>query len=123
MLSEFPNLDRMLAIWNTSNPDEIARLTSEALEHNVHFVDPNHNIIGRDAFIAMVNQVQARIPGATYARASRIDVHNNICRYHWTIHHGGSLLVQGFDVTELNDAGKVVKVIGFFGPLALEAVT
>lgn len=117
MTVSFENLDRMLAIWNSTDHDEIAELTAAALEHNIHFVDPNHNIIGRDAFIAMVKQVQARIPHAIYARASDIDCHNNFCRYHWAIHHNGTLLMQGFDVTELSDAGKVLKVIGFFGPL------
>lgn len=120
MGSEFANLDRMLAIWNSSNPEEIARLTSRALEHNVHFADPNHNLIGRDAFIAMVKQVQAQIPGAVYSRTSRIDRQNNFCRYHWRITLNGSVLIDGFDVTELNDAGKVVKVIGFFGSLEAE---
>jgi len=27
------------------------------------------------------------------------------------------LLMEGFDVTEINDAGKIVRVIGFFGEL------
>lgn len=118
MTGNFDNLDRMLAIWNSTDNDEIERLTATALEHNVHFVDPNHNIIGHQAFIAMVHQVQARIPGAVYARASRIDAQNNFCRYHWRITLGDQVLMNGFDVTEINDAGKVVKVIGFFGELS-----
>ena len=111
------NLARMLQVWNTVDEDQKRELVDTALEHNVHFVDPNHNIIGRDAFLAMVDQVQAQIPGAVYARASEIGFQNNFCRYHWTIHQGDTLLMSGFDVTEINDAGKVVKVIGFFGEL------
>lgn len=111
------NLAKMLEIWNTTDPAAIRALTMEALEHNVHFADPNHNIIGREAFMAMVEEVQKRIPGAVYARASAIDMQNNFCRYHWTIDLGGQRLVDGFDVTEVNDAGKIVKVIGFFGRL------
>ncbi len=111
------NLNKMLAVWNTTDEDEQARLVDEALEHNVHFVDPNHNIIGRAAFLKMVKQVQGQVPGAVYSRASEIDVQNNHCRYHWEIHLNDKLLMPGFDVTEVNDAGKIVKVTGFFGEL------
>lgn len=112
------NLDRMLAAWNATDDAVIRQLTQSSMEHNVHFVDPNHNIMGREAFIAMIHAVHQQIPEAIYARASRVDIQNNHCRYHWTIHSKGQLLMSGFDVTEVNDGGKIVKVIGFFGDLA-----
>lgn len=115
------NLNKMLSVWNTTDADEKRALVNAALEHNVHFADPNHNIIGREPFLKMVDQVQAQIPGAIYSRASRVDMQNNFCRYHWAIHMGDTLLMAGFDVTEVNDAGKIVKVIGFFGELSREA--
>jgi len=111
------NLAKMLQVWNTTDTDEKRALVEAALEHNVHFVDPNHNIIGREAFLKMVDEVQGQIPGAVYSRASAVDMQNNFCRYHWAIHLNGELLMPGFDVTEVNDAGKVVKIIGFFGEL------
>lgn len=114
MTQYMENLERMMAIWNSTDSAEQRRLTETAMEHNVHFVDPNHNIIGHDAFLKMVDQVQSEIPGAVYSRASEVDVQNNHCRYHWAIHMNGELIMPGFDVTEVNDAGKIVKVIGFF---------
>ena len=115
------NLNKMLAVWNTTDPDEQVALVEAALEHNVHLADPNHNIIGRQAFLDMVAQVQAQIPGAIYSRASELDVQNNFYRYHWAIHLNDELIMPGFDVTEVNDAGKIVKVLGFFGLLEREA--
>ena len=117
MSAQVESLEKMMAVWNTTDAAEKASLVEAALEHNVHFVDPNHNIIGRQAFLDMVDQVQAQIPGASYTRASELDVQNNFYRYHWAIHHNGELIMPGFDVTEVNDAGKIVKVIGFFGLL------
>lgn len=111
------SLNSMLAVWNTTNADEKRRLVEAALEHNVHFADPNHNIIGREPFLKMVDEVQARIPGAVYSRSSDIGFQNNFCRYHWEIRLKGQLIVSGFDVTEVNDTGKIVKIIGFFGEL------
>lgn len=120
MVAYEENLAKMLAVWNTTDEDEKRALVDAALEHNVHFVDPNHNIVGREPFLKMVSQVQAGIPGAVYSRRSRIDIQNNHCRYHWAIHMNGQQLLQGFDMTEVNDAGRVVKVVGFFGPLEFE---
>ena len=111
------SLIKMMAVWNTEDADEKLALVDEAFEHNVHFVDPNHNIIGKEAFLAMVEQVQGQVPGAYYARNSDIQIQNNFCRYHWKIDLDGKRLMNGYDVTEVNDAGKIVKVIGFFGSL------
>ena len=112
------NLEKMMQVWNTPEPAVRERLVDEAMEHNVHFADPNHNISGRKAFLAMVHQVQKQIPGAKYAQNSAIDVQNNFCRYHWKIDREGQRIINGFDTVEVNDAGRIVKVIGFFGPLA-----
>lgn len=117
-MSEHPkSLEKMLSIWNAKISEDIERLTGEALETNVHFVDPNYNILGRSAFIDMVHAVQAKIPGAKYSHVGKIDSHHNHHRYHWAIHMGDTQIMAGFDVTETNDAGKIVKVTGFFGQL------
>ena len=117
MAAYIENLEKMMAVWNTSDAAEQRALVDAAMEHNVHFVDPNHNIIGRDAFLNMAALVQSQIPGAVYSRASTVDMQNNFCRYHWAIHMNDKLLMAGFDVTEVNDSGKIVKVIGFFQEL------
>lgn len=117
-MSDHPKaLDSMMAIWNSDDADEIKRLTHEIMETNVHFVDPNYNITGRDAFIKMVHETQAKIPGAAYGHVGNVQGQNNFYRYHWAIHMGEKLLMPGFDVTELNDTGRIVKIIGFFGEL------
>lgn len=108
-------LEQMLAIWNSSDKNEINQLADSYLESNLHFVDPNYNIIGRQPFIDMVHAVHKKIPGAVYSHVGNFDSHNNLYRYHWAIHLQGKLIMPGFDVAEINDTGKVVKVIGFFG--------
>ncbi|GLQ22050.1 hypothetical protein ACFFUB_08320 [Algimonas porphyrae] len=117
MTQYMDNLKKMMAAWNTTDTGNQAALVEAALEHNVHFVDPNHNIIGRQPFLDMVCSTQAKIPGAVYAHKGEIGFQNNFCRYHWTIHLDGKLIMPGFDVVEVNDGGKIVKVIGFFGEL------
>lgn len=111
------NLKTMLAIWNTPDPGQRREMAEASMEHNVHFVDPRHNIIGREPFLAMVEDTRAAFPGAVYRHASRIEMQNNFCRHHWAIDLGSKTVMEGLDITEVNDAGKVVKVIGFFGRL------
>lgn len=107
----------MLAIWNTTHKAEIDRLASEAFADDFHFVDPNFNIVGPQAFIDMVHIVQKEIPGAVYSRASKPKAHNNHYFYRWEIHRGQHLIMPGHDVSEVNDHGKIIKVTGFFGEL------
>jgi hypothetical protein len=40
-----------------------------------------------------------------------------LVRYHWAIHQGGQLVIEGFDVSEINAEGRVSRVEGFFGPI------
>ena len=110
-------IDRMLSVWNMADAGERAEVVAEVLEHNVHFVDPPYNIVGRADFLDMVEATRAANPGLSYGRASQVDVQNNYCRYDWTITREGKTVMQGLDVVEFTDSGKIRKVIGFFGPL------
>ncbi|WP_337661230.1 nuclear transport factor 2 family protein [Erythrobacter sp. Alg231-14] len=117
MRTYIENLGNMFGAWNTTDEKEQARLAEAALEHNVHFVDPNHNIVGRGAFLEMVRATQTKFPGLRYGPSCEPQIQNNFCRYHWAIHSGEKQVMTGFDVTEVTDAGKIMKVIGFFGEL------
>ena len=112
-----PALDNMLAAWNEREPDKIRAHLEKALAPEVRFVDPSIDVTGIDGFEANVHEVQSSIPGAVYSRASAVDSQHNFHRYHWAIHQDGNLLIAGFDVTQTNDDGQVVCVIGFFGEL------
>jgi len=117
-MSNYPqSLEKMMSIWNTSDADKIRSISEEIFTDDMHFVDPNYNIVGVDAFVDMVHAVHKKIPGAVYSHVGDCDSHNNLYRYHWEIHLNGKLIMPGFDVAELNDDGKIVKVIGFFGEL------
>ncbi len=121
MTKAIENVGTMFEIWNTVNGARQAGLADAALEHNLHFADPRHNIVGREAFLEMVRSTQREFPGAVYARASGVDSHNNYCRYHWSIHKDGVLAMSGFDLVEVSDGGKILKVIGFFGEIRASA--
>ena len=112
-----PALEHMMAAWNEPDPDKVRGHLEKALAPEVRFVDPSIDVRGIDGFEANVHEVKASIPGAVYARASKVDSQHNFHRYHWTIHQDGKLLLPGFDVTQTNEDGMVVCVMGFFGEL------
>ena len=111
-------LNDMMAIWNEPDADARQRLADSALETNLHFVDPNYNILGRKAFLDMVATTREKFPGLTYAHDGDMDMQNNFYRYHWIITKGDTPVMKGFDVTEVSDSGKILKVIGFFGEIS-----
>lgn len=121
-MSDVPqSFDHMLAAWNEPDPTKVRGHLDRALTPAVHFVDPSVDIVGIDAFEANVHHVHEQLPGAVYSRVSDVDSHHRHHRYHWAIHRDGELLLAGFDVTITDEAGRVEKVIGFFGPLEPDA--
>lgn len=111
------SLDQMLAAWNASDEGEIRGLLEKALAPTIEFIDPSVVARGLDEFLANVHEVHARLPGATYHRASGVDSHHGLYRYAWEIRRDGEVVMPGFDVTEVDDDGRVLRVLGFFGPL------
>ena len=109
------SLNHMLAAWNEPDPALVRGHLEKALAPDVRFVDPSIDVTGIDGFEANVHEVKAGLPGAVYARVSGVDSQHGFHRYHWAIHQNGELLLQGFDVTETDDSGRVRCVIGFFG--------
>lgn len=115
MASHPESLDHMLAAWNERDPAKVRSHLEKALAPEIEFIDPSIVTRGIDEFEKNVHEVQARIPGAEYARASEVDSHHRIHRYHWKITRDGQLLMPGFDVSETDEDGKVLRVLGFFG--------
>ena len=116
-LSHPESLNHMLAAWNELDPAKVRDHLERALSPDVEFIDPSIETHGIDEFEANVRQVQARIPGAVYEITSGVDSHHRLHRYAWQISRDGEVIIPGFDVTEVDEDGKVLRVLGFFGPL------
>lgn len=110
-------LDHMLAAWNERHPALVRAHLDAALSPDVEFIDPSIETRGIDAFEANVHEVHRQIPGADYERVSGVDSHHGLHRYAWQISQHGEVIMPGFDVTEVDADGKVLRVLGFFGPL------
>lgn len=106
----------MLAAWNEKDPSKVRGHLDKALADDVVFVDPKYWVEGIDAFEKMVAEFHAEYAVSTCEHISGLDHHHNRYRYEWRVSVNGVPAVTGMDVVELNDAGKVARVDGFFGP-------
>ena len=80
MPSHPESLDHMLAAWNERDPKRVRAHLDRALSPEVVFIDPSIVTRGIDEFEANVHEVNGRLPGADYQRASGVvflsgDVH------------------------------------------------
>ena len=113
-----PNRSITCSLPGTSaTPGKVRDHLDRALAPDVVFIDPSIETHGIDEFEANVHEVHRQVPGAVYARTSGVDSHHQLYRYSWQISRNGGLLLPGFDVTEVDEDGKVTRVLGFFGPL------
>ena len=106
-------------MWNEPNVELVRGHLELAVSDDVLFVDPLHNHVGKDALEANVRTLRTENPDFFFVMASEFDGHNNRYRYRWNVVKKGRVLLKGFDVTTINAGGKVERIDGFFGELAM----
>jgi hypothetical protein len=88
----------MFLAWNASDETSIRREAVRALTDNVEFVDPDYNILGIEAFVAMVKEFRRNHRNARPALVGPIDSHHNLARYLWAVDLGDGNRLTGADV-------------------------
>lgn len=102
--------------WN--EPDAAARqnILGGCWADDAVYVDPNVELKGRDALAEHISSVQAGRPGARLEMMSGIDLHHNVVRFLWRlVRADGSAGDVSIDFGEVDAAGKLTKIVGFFG--------
>ena len=108
---------RYLAAWN--EPDDTARhdLLEQCWSNSGVYLDPNVSLAGRDALARKIGEVLASRPGARLEFMSGIDVHHNVVRFLWRlVRADGTSGDTSIDFGEVGPDGRLVKIVGFFGP-------
>ena len=106
-----------MAAWN--EPDDTARraLLEQCWSDGGVYLDPNVSLAGRDALAAKIGEVLASRPGARLEFMSGIDVHHNVVRFLWRlVRADGTCGDTSIDFGEVGPDGRLVKIVGFFGP-------
>lgn len=112
-------IDAYCAVWSEPDPIRRQRTLDEIWAENATYTDPRAHITGAQALAAHIGNVLAGRPGARIIRTSVVDFHHGLVRFAWrVVQADGILLPEGVDIAEVSDELKLLRIIGFFGPLA-----
>ena len=111
-------IDANLAAYGNPDGAERRSLLEQAWAADGRLIDPPIDGAGIDGIDQMMVAVQAQFPGHTFRRSSGVDAHHGVARYSWElVGSDGGVALTGLDVAETDDDGKLVRVVGFMGPL------
>ena len=106
-----------MAAWNEREAAARNTLLEACWSDGGIYVDPGVSLAGRDALNAHIATVQASRPGARVEFMSGIDIHHDVVRFLWRLIRpdgtGGDISI---DFGEVGPDGRLLKIVGFFGP-------
>jgi hypothetical protein len=114
-MSDFDGvLERYLAVWNETDPAARRKAIEEVFADGVRYVDPLAAVDGRDALAALIGAVHQQFPGFVFTAGGPVDAHHDQARFTWHLGMPGEeATVVGFDVAEVDAAGRISQVLGF----------
>jgi hypothetical protein len=111
-------VDTHLRAYCEPDPGKRADLLAAVWAPNGTLIDPPFDGAGLDAIAAMVDVVLTHYAGHTFRRTTDIDAHHAFGRYGWElVGPDGAVAVDGTDIVEIDDDGRLTRIVGFFGPL------
>jgi hypothetical protein len=104
--------------WNEPDPDKRARLLGCCLTEAAEQLDPIGRWRGIDGFVERIGRYHEAAPGTRIVPASGVDAHNHVSRYAWqVVNEEGASILEGLDVVERANDGRLKRVLMFYGPL------
>lgn len=112
-------IDTHLDAYAEPDAERRQALVAEVWRTDGRLIDPPFDGTGHDEIAAMTDAVLAHYPGHTFTRTTAIDEHHGVARYGWAlVGPDGEPAVTGTDVVDLDDDGRIARVLGFFGDLS-----
>ncbi|MGW0173339.1 nuclear transport factor 2 family protein [Rhodococcus sp. NPDC003322] len=114
-MSDFDTLAaRYIAVWNETDPGARRTSIEELWAPDGRYVDPTVAACGHAEIDATIGAVQGRFPGMRFRLRGPVDGHHEQARFGWQLGPTGAEdLIEGFDVVEHDEAGRLVHVLGF----------
>jgi hypothetical protein len=106
-----------MAAWNEADDTARRALLAQCWSDSGIYLDPNVLLAGRDALATKIGEVLASRPGARLEFMSGIDMHHDMVRFLWRlVRADGTCGDISIDFGEIGPDGRLVKIVGFFGP-------
>lgn len=100
-------------------PDAPTRLSAFSRIWNPQgrLVDPPLESCGHQAMSDQAAALVQQFPGHRFVRTTRVDQHHEFARYGWSLRNPeGNKVLEGVDFLPLDVDGRILKIVGFFGP-------
>jgi hypothetical protein len=113
-------IDRYCAVWSEPNPERRAALLAEVWAVEATYTDPRVHATTAAELLAYIEKILAHRPGAQVVRTSALDEHHGWARFAWhVVLADGTALPEGLDLVEFTpDGQRILRIVGFFGPLS-----
>jgi hypothetical protein len=112
-----------LAAWNETGAEARRALIARAWAEDGRYLDPMLSAEGHAGIAAMVEAVQAKLPGHRFRLAGPVDAHHDRLRFAWELAPEGGAgppAVRGVDFAVLApDGRRLASVTGFFDAVNL----
>jgi hypothetical protein len=111
-------VDAHLAAFSAADAASRRALVEQAWAPTGHFADPLFAATGHDEIDALAASVPGLYPDHVFTRTSGIDLHHDHARYAFAFTApDGTVVVDGVEVAQVGADRRLVRVIGFFGPV------
>ena len=111
-------VDDYLAAWNERDDARRAELIERAWAPDGRLIDPPFDGEGHDGISQMAAVMHEHYDGHSFERTSGVDMHHQHARFAWKlVGPDGAVAVEGIDVADLAEDGRLARVVGFFGEL------
>ncbi|MEM9279403.1 MAG: nuclear transport factor 2 family protein [Pseudomonadota bacterium] len=103
--------------WLESDEDKRRQLLEFAWADNGVYQDPSAEAIGREALIRHIGGLHEHQPGARVELTSGYSEHHGKILFTWQfVKADGEITIKGFDFGTLDEDGRLIQIVGFFGP-------
>jgi len=116
-------IDMHLQAYAMADANRRDELVAAAWNADGELLDPPLEGRGRAEISALADVVLTHYAGHRFVRTTAVDAHHGFARYGWNLTApDGTVAVSGIDVAQFDDDGKLLRIVGFFGPLEPLAV-
>ena len=103
--------------WNEHDAGARRRALASCWAPDGVYCDPTVVVEGLDALVAHIGRFHERMPGHGLVVTSNVTEHHGWLTFGWRIlDPGGTTVLDGFDVGELDGDGRLTRIVGFFTP-------
>lgn len=105
------------ASWGAQSATQRAHLLASVWTDATTYSDATPRVlVGVQGLMTAMEDFQKRRPGARF-RCSNVQIHHNVFRFTWQmVDANEKIQLTGMDFGELDPSGRILRLVGFFGP-------